>query len=143
MTYFTRHIYIRQEIHFDFDDAVAAARFTAAALYVEAEPAGFVATYLRFCRLAVQLSDEVEYARVCRWIGTRRPAYRRLVDIDDLVDILGPLDGLEQARTMRRAINYIGQPLVEDFINQRRFAGAGNASYDCQCPYGKFYVDIF
>lgn len=92
---FTGHVDVGQEVHFDADDAVALAGFTAAALDVEAEAAGFIASDLGFRRLAVELADGIEDARIRRRIGPRRPADGRLVDVDDLIDVFNPFEGLE------------------------------------------------
>ena len=86
----TRHIHIRQEMHLDLNDAVAAAGLAAAAFDVEAEAAFFVAAQLRLRQTREQIPDMVEHARIGRRIGTRRSADRRLVDIDDLVNVLQP-----------------------------------------------------
>ena len=87
-----RHIDVGQKVHLDLDDAVAAARFAAAALDVEAEAPRLVAAHLCFRRLAEQLADGVEDARVGRRIRARRAPDRLLVDVDDLVDMLKPRD---------------------------------------------------
>ena len=81
-----RHVDVGQEVHLDRDDAVALARFAAAALDVEREPSRLVAARLRFGHHREQLADEREQARVGRRIRSRRPADRRLIDLDHLVD---------------------------------------------------------
>ena len=140
---FTGDVDVRQEVHFDADDAVAFAGFAAAAFDVEAEAAGLVAPDLGFCRLAVELADGVEDARIRRRIGPRRPADRRLVDVDDLVDVFNAFQGLEPARPVRRAVDGFGHTLVEDFIDQRRLARAGHAGDDGQGPDGDGDVYMF
>jgi hypothetical protein len=47
VAFLARHIDVGQEVHLDLDQAVAAAGFAPAALYVEAEPPGLVAARLR------------------------------------------------------------------------------------------------
>ena len=83
-----RHVDVRQEVHLDLDRAVAGAGLAAAALDVEGEPALLVAAHLRLGGLGEQLADVVEDAGVGRRVGPRRAADRRLVDVDDLVDVL-------------------------------------------------------
>ncbi|MNZ73816.1 hypothetical protein D3C78_922440 [compost metagenome] len=53
LAYLTRHIHIRQEMHFNLDDAVSTARFAASALHIEAKAAFLIAANLRFIRTRV------------------------------------------------------------------------------------------
>ncbi len=139
---FTGHVDVGQEVHFDADDAVALAGFTAAALDVEAEAAGLVAPDLGFRRLAVELADGIEDARIRRRVGPRRPTDGRLVDVDDLIDVFDPFEGLEFPRPVGRAVDGFGHGLIEDFIDQGRLARPGNAGDDGQGPEGDGNVDI-
>ena len=79
---------VGQEIHLQPIGAVAFARLAAAAGLVEAESPRLVAANLRFGHQGEQLADLVENLDVGGRIGPRRPADRRLVDVDDLVDVL-------------------------------------------------------
>ena len=81
-----RDVDVRQEVHLDRDDAVALARFAAAALDVEREAARLEAARLRLGHHREQLADEREEAGVGRRVGPRRPADRRLIDLDHLVE---------------------------------------------------------
>ena len=89
---FARNINIRQEVHLDLDDAVAVAGFAPAALYVEAEPALSVSAHLCLRQRCEQVAYMREHTRISRRVGTRRPADRLLVYVDDLVYILDPFD---------------------------------------------------
>src|SRR5207302_8848646 len=82
---------IRQKVHLDLDDAVALAGLTAPALDVEREAPGQIAARLRLREPGEPIADRREAAGICGRVGARRAAYRRLVDIDDLVEKLDPL----------------------------------------------------
>ena len=81
---------IRQEVHLDALDALALAGFAAAALDVEAEPPRFVAADFGFAGLGKDLADLVKHTRISGGVGSRGPADGGLVDLDDLVDLVGP-----------------------------------------------------
>ena len=42
-----------------------------------------------------------------------------------------------------RAVEFIGKALIQDFIDQRRFARSRHAGYGDEFAQGEFYVDIF
>ena len=124
-----RHVNVRQKVHFDFHDAVALARFAAAALDVEAEPAAVVPAQLRVRRRRKQRADQIEQPRVRRGIRARRLADRALVDVDDLVEMLDALHAGVRPGADARAVQIVQQPLFDDFVDQTRFARAGNAGH--------------
>src|SRR4029079_10761465 len=81
-----------EEVHLDLDEAVALARLAAAALDVEGEAAGLVAARLALRQAGEPVADHGEGAGVGRGVGARGAADRRLVDVDDLVELLEPGD---------------------------------------------------
>ena len=83
-----RDVDVRQEVHLDLDLPVAAADLAAPALDVEREAARLVAARPRLLRLGEQVADLVEQPDVGRRVRPRRAADRRLVDADDLVELL-------------------------------------------------------
>src|SRR5207237_8986448 len=89
---FAGDIHIGEEMHFDLDQAVSLAGLAAAALDVEGEPAGSVASHLGVGQLGEQLANRGEEPGVRRRIGARGAADGTLVDIDDLVDLIQSLD---------------------------------------------------
>jgi hypothetical protein len=91
-----RDVDVGQEVHLDADHAVALAGLAAAALDVEGEAAGLVAAR-GFGQHGEPVADGVKGAGVGRGVGARRAADRRLVDVDDLVDLLQPLDAVVRA----------------------------------------------
>ena len=89
-----RHPDVGEEIHLQPIGAVALARLAAAARLVEAEAARLVAANLRLGQLGEQSADLVEDLDVRRRVRARRAADRRLVDVDDLVDVLRAVDAI-------------------------------------------------
>src|SRR5690606_357127 len=85
---------VGQEVHLNADDAVALAVLAAAALDVEAEPSRLIPPGPRLGRAAEEVADGREQARVGGGVRPRRAADGRLVDVDDLVDVLEALDGI-------------------------------------------------
>ena len=88
---------VGQEVHLDLDQAVALARLAAAALDVEGEAAGLVAARLGLGQAGEPVADLGEGAGVGRGVGARGAADRRLVDVDDLVELLEAGDLLARA----------------------------------------------
>src|SRR3546814_2166389 len=88
-------------MHLDLDQAVAFAGLAAAALDVEAEAAGLIATRARFRHAGEQFADRREQLRVGCGVRTRRPADRRLVDVDDLVELVNAVDAIAQRMLCR------------------------------------------
>ena len=98
------HVDVRQEVHLDLDDAVALARLAAPALHVEAEAAGVVAARARFGHCGEQLAQRREQPGVRGRVRARRAADGTLVDVDDAIDVLEPLDALAPAPGRARAV---------------------------------------
>src|SRR5206468_1646164 len=81
--------------------AVALARLAAAARLVEAEAAWLIPANLRLGQLGEQRPNFVEQLDVRRRVRARRAADRRLVDVDDLVDVLRSRDAIVRAGLLR------------------------------------------
>jgi hypothetical protein len=101
---------VGQEVHLDLDDAVALAGLAAAALDVEGEAAGLVAARLRLGQPGEPVADRGEGAGVGGRVGARRAADRRLVDVDDLVEQLDPVDPVVRAGLLARAVERRAAP---------------------------------
>src|SRR5690606_34990649 len=78
---------VGQEVHLDLDDAVALTGLAAAALDVEAEAAGTIAARLGLGEARMPVADRPEGAGVGGRVRARGAADRRLVDVDDLVEM--------------------------------------------------------
>ena len=118
---------VGQEVHLDLDDAVALAGLAAAALDVEREAPGLVAALRRFGQLREPVADRREGAGVGRGVGARRAADRRLVDVDDLVEMADAVESAVHAGMLARIVEPLGQRLVERLDDQRALAAARHA----------------
>ena len=121
------HVDVGQEVHLDLDLPVALARLAASAADVEREPPRLVAAHLRLGGQRVELADVGEEIGVGRRVGARRPADRRLVDLDHLVEAVDPLDAVVRAGLRPRLQEPVGEGLVDDLVDERRLARAGHA----------------
>ena len=92
---------VGHEVHFDAALAVALAGLAAAAGHVEAEAAGLVAALARLGQHGEEIADGREDLRVGGRVGARGAADGRLVDADDLVDLLGACRALRARRAPR------------------------------------------
>ena len=104
---------VGQEVHLDLDDAVALAGLAAAALDVEGEAARLVAARLGLGQAGEPVADRREGAGIGRRVGARRAADRRLVDVDDLVEVFEPLDAVVRGRGLAGAVEPARDRLVE------------------------------
>ncbi|MBV6516800.1 MAG: hypothetical protein HPKKFMNG_02490 [Planctomycetes bacterium] len=121
---FTHDMNVRQEVHLDQLDALALAGFTPAAGNVEREAAGLVAPLPRLVRLGEEVANEAKHVGVCRGVAAGRAADGRLVNLDDLVDLVEALDALVFTRLGSRAVHVLGQRAGEDVCDQGALAAA-------------------
>src|SRR5204863_10018866 len=104
-----RHVDVRQELHFDLQDAIALAGLAAAALDVEGEAAGPVATQARVWHRREQLADRRKPAGIGGRIGAWGAPDRRLIDLDHLVQMLETLDPIVLASPLASPIDRLSQ----------------------------------
>ena len=124
--HFAHHINIGKKIHFDAPQAVALASFAAPAFHVEAEAARAVAALARLREHGKQVADGRKHSGVGRRVRTRRAANRRLIDLNDLVDVFGAEDLPMRGGRFRGTIELLRQRAIQNIVHQRGFAGAGN-----------------
>ena len=136
------HVHVGQEVHLDLDLAVAAADLAAAALDVEREPPRLVAPRARLLGARVELADVVEQPDVGGRVGARRPADRRLVDVDDLVDLVEAADAPVRAGALLGPVQPVGHRLVEHLVHQRRLARPGDPGDRAQHAQRHLHVDV-
>ena len=67
-----------------------------------------------------------ERAGIGRRIGARRPADRRLVDIDYLVEMFQSHDLIVGQRFLTRIPEMLGENAIQRFVDQRRLARTGD-----------------
>src|SRR5690606_33883160 len=99
-----RRVHVGEEVHFDAEHAVALARLAPATLHVEREAPGLVAPGTRVRQPGIELAEVREDPGIRRGVRARRAPDRRLVDTDDLIDVLEPLDPIAGPHPTRRAV---------------------------------------
>ena len=129
-------------MHLNLDDAVSAARFTPAALYVKAEPSLAVPLCLGVRSGGEQVPYEVEYACVGSRVGPGSTPDGRLVDVDNLIQLLHALDALVPARYGSGPVQLPCQGFINDFIHKGTFAGTGHAGHTCHDSQGNVHIDV-
>ena len=142
LAHLARHVHVGQEVHLDLDRAVARAGLAATAADVEAEPARQVAADLGLVGLREQLADVVEHARVGGGVRPGRAPDGRLVDVDDLVELVDAVDAGVQAGRRLRPVHLLHQRPVEDVVDQRRLARARHAGDRHEAPERERHVDV-
>ena len=116
------NVNIGQKVHLDLQNAAAFAGFAAAALDIEAEPPRPVAAGLGVLGVRKQGADIAEHAGVGGRVRARGAADRALVDADDLIHPLHAFNLVAGAGAAARAVHRGGKGLIQNFIDQRRFA---------------------
>ena len=119
VTHLAGHIYIRQEVHLDLHNAVAGAGLTAPALHIKAEPPLLVPPRLGVGRSRKEIAYHVEHPGVGRRIGARRPADRRLINGDHLIQCLCSLNRPELSGNLMRPVQLLREVLVQYLIHER------------------------
>ncbi len=85
-------------MHFDLFDPVAAAGFAAPAFDIKTKTSGLIPAHFGFRQLGEQITDIAKNTGVGRRIGTRGAADGRLVDHNDLINMLYAFNLLILAR---------------------------------------------
>src|SRR6476659_4039776 len=104
---------VGQKVHLDLDHAVALASLAAPTLDVEGEAAWLVAAHLGLRQLGEPFADRRKGAGIGRGVRARRAPDRRLVDLDDLVEMLEALDRVMIARMLAGIRELAGHGAIE------------------------------
>src|SRR5690348_848079 len=139
---FAGDVNVRKKIHLDAAEAVALAGFATAAFDVEAEAARTVAALTGFGKHGEELANRRKHAGVGGGIRTRGAADRRLIDLDDFIDVLDTENHFVRARRLHGAVQLLRQSAVKNVVNERGFAGTGHAGDDGQQAEWNVDVDI-
>ncbi len=131
----------RQEPHLHLDDAVALARFAAAARRIEGEAPGIVAALARRGRLRKHVANLREEPRVGRRVGARGLPYRALVNVNHLVDEIEPVEALVIKRLLLRVLKMPPQRRPQGVVYERGLPGARNAGHHRHGAHGKVTGD--
>jgi hypothetical protein len=114
--------HVREELHLDLFEAVAATGLAAAAVDVEREGGGGVAAQPGLVGGGEQPPHRIEDLGVGGRVGARRRADRALVDEDDLGQLVGALDVVAFAGRGRRLAAAAQQAAIEDVLDQGALA---------------------
>ena len=126
-----------EEIHFQFDAAVALALGALPFPVVEGKAGGGIAAHAGFGELGEEGSDVVEEFDVGGGAGARGLADRRLVDLVAVFEIL-EADGF----VVRRFFRLLLAGDTETATHERRLAGAGDACENGETPKRNLDVEI-
>ncbi len=74
-------------MHFDFFRSLSLAIFTTSAFDIEAEPTRLIASDFRLSRHGEKLPDNIKHTRISCGVASWRFTDRRLIDLDDLINI--------------------------------------------------------
>src|SRR5947209_7017702 len=127
-THFTGYIHIGQEVHLDFDDTLTLTSFTTSSLYIEGEAPRCVTSDACLRDLCEEFTDAGEGIGVGSRVRARCASDRRLIDVDNLVQICQALDILVCSRLIVGAEKGMGEFPIENISNQCTFA---RARYTC------------
>ena len=114
----TVNIYRRQKAHFELDTAFSLAGFARAALSIETKaPRPVPALKSRRC-CRKHFSQRQHEPRIGCRIGSRRLTNCALVDLNDLVEIIGAFDFLEIKRLKLGAMQTLFHKAAERFVDK-------------------------
>ena len=129
-------------MHFDFHQAVTGAGFTAAALHIEGETAGAVATNFRIGSGCKEVADVIKEAGVGGRVASGGSADGALVNVDDLVQPLHTLHTAAFAGTGPGVIQLAQEGLVQHLIDQAGLTGTGHARNAGKGSQRNFHIHV-
>ena len=133
---------VRQEVHLDLQQAVPLTCLAPAAPHIEGEAARAVAPAFSVLGGGEQVPDVVEQPGVGGRIGPGRAPDGGLVDVDDLVQELLPLQAVVSARPSLGPVQVAGQPVIEDLVDQGGLSAARHAGHRSEGPQREGHVDV-
>src|SRR6266849_2797304 len=136
-------VHVRQELHLDVLEAVAAAGRAAPVAGVEAEGAGGVLALFRERLFRVDVADRIPGADVARGIRARGAPDRRLVDHDYIPDQRVAAQLAERSRRLGRLALRLPECGVEHVLHQRGFPRPRDAGDAHQALEWNADVDVF
>ena len=137
---------IGEEVHLDLFHALSCAGFATPSAFVgcdiEGEASGLIATDFGFFGRGKDFADVVEDSCVGRGVGPWGSADRGLIDFDDPVDVLEPVDACVGAGLRFRAHDVLFGGSQEDLVDEGRFARPGNSSDSEHASDGEGDIDV-
>src|SRR5690606_15607093 len=133
------HRHIGEELHLDLDEPDPAALGTSSPSRVEREVARREYGRPRRLGLAEEAPHDLEDLRVRERVSARRPPDRRLIDEDDLIDEIEPID--RAAHLAFDGLAHVTEPASpDDILDERALSRAGDAGD--RGPAGERDVDV-
>ena len=129
-------------MHLNLQKAVAGAGLAPAAARIERKAPRPVAARLGVLRGGEEIADFVEKPRVRRRVRARRAPDGALVDADDLVEVLQPLDAAKAPRVRLHAVELDAELFIENLVDERGLAAAGDARDAGERPERDGDVDV-
>src|SRR5437764_14336730 len=105
-------------MHLDLNDALSSTCLASTTFHVEGEAPGLVAPNLRLWNRREELANRSEGAGIGGRVRSGRAADGRLVDIDDLVEMVEPFHPGVSSRALPLPMQPLRDALVQDFIHQ-------------------------
>ena len=112
------NINVRQEMHFDLDQAVAGTGLTTSPFDIKGKASLPVASKLGVLRRGKQIPDIVENAGICCRIGARRPSDRALIQLDHLIHIFQPFNTVTFSGTGFCPVLLGRKSFIQDLVDQ-------------------------
>ena len=142
LAHFARNVDIGKKVHLDLFLPLTLAGFATSALDIEAESAGCIRPQPGVRRLGEQRTDVVENLGVGGGVGSRRSPDGRLVDLDNLVDMLDAGDLLVSASAPSGQMELVRDPAIENVLDQRALAGARHAGDTDESSERELHIDV-
>src|SRR6185437_1597372 len=118
---------IRHEIELRGDYSFTLAFLTAPSFYVETEAAGFVFAFDSEGRLREQFAYRVIETNVGGRIGTAVATDRRLINVDDLMDVFKAVNTVVGSWKRSSIFEALPKRFVENLIDESALAGTGSS----------------
>ena len=131
---------IGQKVHLDLDEPVAGTGLAPAAPGVEGEASRAIAPAFGVGGGGKQVPDIVEQAGIGGGVGAGRAANGGLVDVDDLVQKLLPLDAVVLPSPGLGPVQISSQLLKQDLVDQGGFARSGYPGNTGKGTQGKLHI---
>ena len=109
MADFTRNVNVRQEVHLNGDSSIAGAILAAPALYVKAKATLLITTNLRLGSFREKCTDLVENSRIGCRVRSRCATNRRLINMNNLVELIYSSNCLMPPRYDSSTVEFIGK----------------------------------
>ena len=129
-------------MHLNLDDTIPTARLTSATGNIEGESSLCVTHCLCILRVREQIADQIENTCVSCRIRTWASADRRLVDVDNLIQLIQSCDIIMFARFYLRPVQRSRQMLIQDLIDKRTFSGTGYACHTGHYAKWELHINI-